>query len=179
MTNAEACARYKARHPERVRQKLKRAYHARKERFPEHNAWRAMIDRCNNRPDYAGRGITVCTRWRRSFANFLADMGPRPSPRHSIDRYPDNDGDYTPSNCRWATASQQQRNTRQNHILRIDGRSQSLRAWADESGIKYDVIRIRLRDGWSAKRAVFTPIGPRGRQKGGKPYREFENVTGA
>ena len=157
MSNAEACARYKARHPERVCKKLKLAYRARKERFPEHNAWRAMIDRCNNHPRYKGRGVRVCARWRHSFANFLADMGPRPSPRHSIDRYPNKRGDYTPSNCRWAIPGQQNRNTQQNRIITIDGRRQPLCDWAIESGVNYGTIRTRLRDGWPVRQAIFQP----------------------
>jgi hypothetical protein len=82
---------------------------------PEHNAWVRMRQRCynENRDNYryyGGRGITVCERWRSSFENFFADMGPRPSPAHSIDRI-NNDGDYEPSNCRWATRSEQMKNT--------------------------------------------------------------------
>jgi hypothetical protein len=82
-----------------------------------YRSWKAMIQRCHN-PNaqhyayYGGRGITVCDRWRLSFADFLADMGERPSLLQSIDRYPDNDGGYEPGNCRWATRTQQQRNTR-------------------------------------------------------------------
>jgi hypothetical protein len=68
--------------------------------YPKHEKW----------PTYGGRGITVCDRWRYSFANFRADMGLKPSPEHSIDRYPDNDGNYAPGNCRWATAHEQQWN---------------------------------------------------------------------
>jgi hypothetical protein len=82
-----------------------------------------MITRCTNpssqdRPLYAGRGITVCKRWRESFENFLADMGRRPSLRHSIDRT-DNDGNYEPGNCRWATASQQRLNQR-SHVIKAE-----------------------------------------------------------
>lgn len=80
---------------------------------PEYRAWSSMWQRCTNPKNvryarYGARGVTICDRWQ-SFENFLADMGPRPSVGHSVDRN-DNDGNYEPSNCRWATRSEQQRN---------------------------------------------------------------------
>lgn len=89
----------------------------------ERNTWHGMIERCENENSlsfhrYGGRGIKVCKRWRDSFDAFLADMGPRPSPRHSIDRI-DNDGDYEPSNCRWATIAMQVRN-KSPHVMTLN-----------------------------------------------------------
>jgi hypothetical protein len=92
-------------------------YHARwREACPEYGSWANMIARCENPNatgfEYGGgRGITVCKRWRNSYADFLADMGPRPSPKHSIDRI-DVDGNYEPNNCRWATSAEQNKNKR-------------------------------------------------------------------
>lgn len=87
-----------------------------KYKTPENNAWRSMLNRCCNpnsqRWEYwGGRGISVCPAWREDFTVFLADMGERPSEKHSLDRI-DNDGNYTPENCRWATAKAQRANQR-------------------------------------------------------------------
>ena len=83
----------------------------------EYHCWTSMKSRCLNPSSthfrhYGGRGIKICQRWLDSYEDFLADMGRRPSAKHSIDRYPDNDGDYEPGNCRWATHSQQMKNRR-------------------------------------------------------------------
>jgi hypothetical protein len=90
---------------------------------PEYRSWTAMMKRCNNRNDdgwvdYGGRGIKVCRRWR-EYSNFLADMGRKPTPQHTIDRK-DVNGDYKPSNCRWATKSEQVRNRRPILVRRIE-----------------------------------------------------------
>lgn len=82
---------------------------------PEWFSWSAMKDRCYRSSHmhfalYGGRGIKVCERWLNSYSNFLADMGRKPSLGHSIDRFPNKDGDYEPGNCRWATQSEQNRN---------------------------------------------------------------------
>jgi hypothetical protein len=86
-------------------------------RSPEYTAWRNMLTRCYNPKCkrykyYGGRGIGVCAEWYWYFDYFLADMGTKSSPRHSLDRYPDNDGMYEKGNCRWATLSEQARNKR-------------------------------------------------------------------
>ena len=81
---------------------------------PEYRSWQMMKNRCLNPAArdfsyYGGRGIKVCKRWENSYENFLADMGRRPSPAHTLDRK-NSDGNYTPSNCRWATREEQSRN---------------------------------------------------------------------
>ena len=98
---------------------------SRPNRTREYETWVSMRDRCRNPnnkryENYGGRGIRICKRWD-DFANFLADMGERPSPQHSLDRI-NNDGSYRPSNCRWATRSQQRRNRRSKQMMEQAGR---------------------------------------------------------
>jgi len=125
--------------------------------------WLRMIDRCKNdrQGTYGKRGITVCQRWLDSFEAFYQDMGDPPSPGHSIDRYPDNDGNYEPSNCRWATKIQQARNTSRNTILTMGGKSKTLAEWSEITGIKEPTICVRLASGWSHERALSEPIQAR------------------
>ena len=130
------------------------------ERVPEYRAWEAMKYRCLNSnaaayPDYGGRGITVCERWM-SYENFLADMGRKPSPDHQLDRI-DNDGPYSPENCRWATREQQQRNTRYNVKFTYYGKTKTLAEWAKQYGLVYQTLDGRLKRGWSLRRALNTP----------------------
>lgn len=118
---------------------------------PEYSAWLAMMSRCSNPknkryPIYGGRGIKVCERWL-SFINFISDMGDRPSDKHSLDRYPNKDGNYEPSNCRWATIFEQNRNTNRNVYYEHDGRSQILEAWATELNADPGNIGKRIKSG--------------------------------
>jgi len=134
---------------------------------PTYHSWSDMLKRVRNPQqknfsDYGGRGIGVCERWL-TFTNFLADMGEKPSRKHSIDRI-DNDGDYSPDNCRWATRIEQANNTRANVILSYQGESKTLAQWSRIVGIKYQTLQSRLVDlGWTVGRALGTPV--RGRDK--------------
>jgi len=126
---------------------------------PEHKVWCSMIERCHtpthrNFSDYGGRGIKVCDAWRASFAIFLCDVGVRPSSKHSIDRYPNNNGNYEPTNIRWATRSQQLRNTRRNRIIVIEGQKLCVAEAAEKYGKSYKLVFNRISRGWSPERAV-------------------------
>lgn len=122
-----------------------------------------MNRRCGDAGDksyhnYGGRGITVCDRWRESFENFLADMGRRPSPQHSIDRI-NNDGNYEPGNCRWATNREQSLNRRNNRQIELDGVRMPLDAWREETGLTRNAIRQRIdKLGWDTRRALTQPV---------------------
>jgi hypothetical protein len=119
-----------------------------------------MKNRCTNPNNkdhalYAGRGIRLALRWE-IFENFLADMGERP-PGMSIDRI-DNNGNYEPGNCRWATSKEQTRNKRVNRMVLWRGQSLCLVEWADRVGIPRSVLNDRLRRGWTVDRAFTTPV---------------------
>lgn len=125
---------------------------------PEHSAWHGMIRRCYNPSfkhykNYGGRGITVCDRWKNSYEAFWADMGPRPSPKHSLDRI-DNNGNYEPQNCRWVTHEVQCRNTRRNRWLEYNGERRTLADWADHLKIKPQTLHNRLANNWTLDRLI-------------------------
>ena len=129
---------------------------------PEYRTWQRAANRCHNPNsedfrDYGGRGIRVCDEWRNDFAAFLADMGPRPSPRHSIDRI-NVDGNYEPGNCRWATPTTQARNRRTSVNITFRGETKHVDEWAMETGIKAGTIRFRVRAGWSPERTLTEPV---------------------
>lgn len=128
--------------------------------------WAGIIDRCENPRShvfqhYGGRGIRMCERWRLSAATFLSDMGRCPSSHHSLDRI-DNEGDYSPGNCRWTDKLTQANNTRANRLLTHDGRTRTLAQWARDCRLPYKVLHARLnRYGWSVARALNEPLNHR------------------
>lgn len=118
----------------------------------EYYIWQNMRSRCRNPRNqvyayYGGRGITICDRWFDSFEAFMADMGPRPSRKHSVERN-DNDGPYSPENCRWATKKEQARNTRKTRIIWVRGEPRVLAEIAETTGICEAAIRNRVERGW-------------------------------
>lgn len=127
----------------------------------EHRIWSWMQSRCDNPknpkyPSYGARGIKVDDRWRK-YQNFLADMGRRPSSKHSIERK-DNNGPYAAWNCKWATSKEQSRNTRRSHIVTAFGQTMTLVEWHEKTGINYGTIWSRIKDlGWTIEKALTVP----------------------
>lgn len=128
----------------------------------EYKVWDTMFQRCTNKNDhsykrYGGRGIKICTRWNR-FENFLKDMGLRPSTKHSIERI-DNDGSYTPKNCKWATLLEQSRNRSNNLLVTYKDRKLPLSEWAEIYNIKYRTLWVRFKKlKWPIERALTEPL---------------------
>lgn len=140
--NSKSCGCYQI---ERV--KTHGLYEAR-----EYGIWGAMFQRCNNPRNkiyvrYGGRGISVCESWA-NFENFISDMGPRPSTGHSLDRI-DNDGNYCPSNCRWATRREQQNNTRRNVHITANGETMTIAQWARKISATPGKLWGRKARGWT------------------------------
>lgn len=127
--------------------------------------WKSMIQRCTNPAatnfkDYGGKGISVCERWRQSFAAFLSDMGECPSVDMTLDRH-DNSKGYEPGNCRWATMAEQNRNRSHCVMLTHNGITQNITDWAMALGMRPQTLTERLRLGWSPERALTQPVKTR------------------
>jgi len=131
----------------------------------EHGTWKKILSRCYNKrdpkyKDYGGRGISVCDRWRESFESFFSDMGYAPSQLHSIDRVK-NEGNYEPTNCRWATEVEQANNKRNNLHLEYRGTTKTLAQWCDTLKLVYSKVQLRLARGWTVDLAFEAPNGTR------------------
>jgi len=128
---------------------------------PEYYIWSHMRDRCQNAAvwnykNYGGRGIAVCEEWQNSFERFFADMGPRPSPQHSLERIDNNLG-YSKANCAWIPKALQQRNTRRNRLITIGSRTECLQEWLHITGIHEATFRNRIRQGLTEEEALTIP----------------------
>lgn len=150
---------------------IKHGGSARGRMTPEYRAWQNLIHRCENPKakqykDWGGRGIKVSPDWRHDFARFLADVGPRPSPQHSIDRR-ENDGNYEPGNVRWATRMEQRHNSRHLRMITFGSTTMPLVSWAHRTGIDGETIAYRLDAGWSPERALTEPVRSRKLRKKG------------
>lgn len=131
-----------------------------------YKTWAEMRSRCSNPenksyPRYGGRGIAVCARWDKSFEAFLADMGDRPSPTSTLDRI-DNDGNYEPGNCRWATKREQTRNRSVAKNVTFSGITLPLLDWCERYGASYSMVHSRIfKHGWPLELALFAPASAR------------------
>jgi hypothetical protein len=138
-------------------------------RHPVYAVYSAMVQRCCNPNNksyhrYGGRGITICDRWRHGedglsgFECFFADMGDRPTRKHSLEREK-NDQGYHPNNCKWATRKEQQSNIRSNRKVLFEGTEMTLSELSRRSGIHFDTLKYRIfKKGWPVARAVTAPL---------------------
>ncbi len=129
-------------------------------KHPLYKTWDGIKQRCLNKadhnyPGYGGRGIIICSQWVADFTVFVEDMGPRPSLSHSVERI-NNDGPYSPDNCKWATRLEQCNNRRDNLHITHNGRTQTLSQWAREYGVQGQTIIYRIRNGWPIEEALTT-----------------------
>lgn len=144
-----------------LKYRTKHGYANDKKNSSEYTAWINIRNRCNVSKNkayklYGGRGIKVCERWL-IFANFIADMGDKPSTKHSIDRI-DTNGNYEPGNCRWATKLVQARNTRTNNYIEYNNEKRCIAEWGEIFGIRANVITKRLLRGWPVEKALTSPL---------------------
>lgn len=124
--------------------------------------YKHMKQRCYNFnntriDDYGGRGIKICDRWLESFENFYEDMGTPPTNLHQLDRI-DNEGDYSPNNCKWSTHSENNRNKRDSHMITYNRKTQCVTAWAEDINIDAGTLFDRIARGWDNERVITTPL---------------------
>jgi hypothetical protein len=139
----------------------KHGHKAHKKVSPEYRTWAGMRTRCldeghHSYRNYGARGITICERWLESFEAFFEDMGPKPSPKHEIERV-DNDGPYSPENCVWATHGQQMANTRATRLLTVNGQTLPIKVWARTTGINPATLYSRINAGVAPEFAIIPP----------------------
>lgn len=141
--------------------------HGMSRRHPDYKTWTNIRARCECQtdqayPDYGARGITLCSRWRdgeghlTGFECFIADMGPRPTRQHSIERVDNNRG-YEPANCIWATKKKQARNRRSNRIVEVSGEKMAVSEACDRLGLDFNFINGRMQSGFTFERAISQP----------------------
>lgn len=119
--------------------------------------YRCFNEGCPSYKHYGGRGITMSKEWVESFDTFIKDVGERPSKSHTIDRFPNKDGNYENGNVRWATKAEQSRNTNNNNIIEFDGRKMCMTDWAHTLGIKYCTLFSRINiHKWPIEKALTT-----------------------
>lgn len=127
----------------------------------EYRSWEAMRHRCDNKTHpkhriYGGRGIGYCDRWK-EFSNFFQDIGLKPGPEYTLDRYPDKNGNYQPGNCRWADKREQANNTRTNRMVTINGKTDTLANWVRRYKQNYFRVKSRINRGWEPLLALTHP----------------------
>lgn len=137
-------------------------------RHPLYSTWQGMKERCYNIKNikyhlYGGRGIIVCERWLHSFETFYADMGDKPTKKHSLDRFPNTNGNYEPGNCRWATVGQQNRNKKGCVIIEYNGVKKNAVDWAVDLGMTKGTFIGRINMGWDVDRIMNEPIAKIGK----------------
>lgn len=130
----------------------------------EYKSWTQMKSRCFDPKNpsygrYGGRGVGVCDWWqgKDGYAHFLADMGRRPTKDHSLDRWPDQDGDYEPGNCRWATRLEQQANRACARLLTYNGETMTMLQWANRLGMSWTSLANRAKRGLSDEQIITIP----------------------
>lgn len=134
----------------------------------EYRAWISIRERCFHKTHkayshYGGRGITMCEEWTNSYAAFsyaafLAYVGRKPTPEHSLDRFPNNNGNYEPGNVRWATWDEQNNNKRDNTLIEYNGERKTWAQWAHSRGMSSEALLGRIKKKWSLDKALNTPI---------------------